>query len=233
MPTSSETTTPSTGVDTPRPSLPIPIQRPYGLVGSGRRLDLDRLALPPRPPPLQRQAASQNTTIPHYDPNPHIRAIQQALNLIVVPPTPAEVARDAEERQQLDQEIQAERRQFFGTPRYGPDPAPAPPIVFFDLEDDDDAPNPPRREVTEIVGVRRLERAALAAAIGPDGQRRVTTSLVVQQGIRVGGDVVGPLALRASSLRTSLRSPSRSPPPRARQLSDYTAGVDLEREDDA
>ena len=214
-------------VDTPRPSLPIPIQRPIGLVGSGRRLDLDRLALPPRPPPLQRQAASQNTTIPHYDPNPHIRAIQQALNLIVVPPTPAEVAREAEERQQLDQEIQAERRQFFGTPRYGPDPAPAQPIVFFDLEDDDDEPNPPRNEAVN------QERAALAAALTPDGQRRVTTSLVVQQGIRIGADVVGPLAPRASSLRTSLRSPSRSPPPRARQLSDYTAGVDLEREDDA
>ena len=218
-------------VDTPRPSLPIPIQRPIGLVGSGRRLDLDRLALPPRPPPLQRQPASQNTTIPHYDPNPHIRAIQQALNLIVVPPTPQEVAREAEERQQLDQELEAERRQLFGTPRYGPDPRPAPPIVFFDLEDDD-APNPPRREVTEIVGVRRLERAALAAALTPDGQRRVTASLVVQQGIRIGADVVGPLVPQASSLRASLRSPSRSPPPRARQLSDYTRAVDLERDDD-
>lgn len=231
MPTSSETTTPSTGVDTPRPSLPIPIQRPYGLVGSGRRLDLDRLALPPRPPPLQRQPASQNTTIPYYDPNPHIRAIQQALNLIVVPPTPQEVAREAEERQQLDQELEAERLRLFGPPRYGPDPVHAPPIVFFDLEDDD-APNPPRREVLEVMEEIRQERAALTAAIGPDGQRRVTTSLVVQRGIRIGADVVGPLAPRASSLRTSLRSPSRSPPPRARQLSDYTAGVDLEREDD-
>ena len=207
-------------VDTPRPSLPIPIQRPIGLVGSGRRLDLDRLALPPRPPPLQRQPASQNTTIPHYDPNPHIRAIQQALNLIVVPPTPQEVAREADERQRFDQELEAERRQLFGTPRYGSDPAPAPPIVFFDLEDDDDEPNPPRNEAVN------QERAALAAAIGPDGQRRVTTSLVVQRGIQIASTDAGPHTSTASSFR------SWSPPPRARQLSDYTRAVDLEHEDD-
>lgn len=136
----------------------------------------------------------------------------------MVPPTPTEVAREAEERQQLDQELEAERLRFFGPPRHGPDPAPAPPIVFFDLEDDDDddEPNPPRNEAAN------QERAVIAAAIGPDGQRRVTTSLVVQRGIQIASTDAGPHTSTASSFR------SWSPPPRARQLSDYTRAVDLE-----
>jgi hypothetical protein len=72
----------------------------------------------------------------------------------------------------------------------------------------------------------RQERAVLATAIPPDGQRRVTTSLVVQRGIQIASTDAGPHTSMASSFR------SWSPPPRARQLSDYTRAVDLDREDD-